>query len=41
VSMSVSCMELYSVRHITAHNDVRTYREINGITYDLESLVAY
>jgi hypothetical protein len=41
VSMSVACMELHSVRHTAAHNDVRTYIENNVIIYDLESLISY
>jgi hypothetical protein len=41
VTMSVACMELHSVRHTTAHIDLWTYRENNGIIYDLESLIAY
>jgi hypothetical protein len=39
--MSVACMELHSVRHKTAHSDLRTYRENNGIIYDLESLISF
>jgi hypothetical protein len=34
-------MELHYVRHKNAHIDLRTYRENNGIIYDLESLIAY
>jgi hypothetical protein len=39
--MSVACMELHSVRHTTAHIDLRTYCENDDIIYDLESLIAY
>jgi hypothetical protein len=41
MSMSVACMQLHSVRHTTAHIDLRTYMENNGIIFDLVSLIAY
>jgi hypothetical protein len=35
VSMSVAYMEHHSVLHTTAHIELRTYMENNGVIYDL------